>query len=328
MMHEIDIVIPWVDGADPAWQAEFRQFRIEAGMDASAIRYRDWGTLRYWFRSIERFAPWVRKIHFITWGHLPEWLNTDHPKLHIVRHSDYIPAEWLPTFNSNVLELNLHRIEGLADHFLLFNDDTFLTRPCRAEDFFRHGAPRDIARLSVVRPSSVAPIVLNNLALINALHPRKALTRHLGKWLAPRYGVSNLLKTISLLPWSFFPAFYDPHQAQPYRKADFVRAWELWGKELAETSSHRFRAQEDLSHWLIRYDVLCRGEFAPRSVAADALLTLTEATVEQIARRIAGGAQRLLCINDSAEIADFAGVCRTLQGGFEQLLPTPSTYEK
>lgn len=328
MNKATDFVILWVDGADPAWQAQFRATRQEGGMDASPIRYRDWGTLRYWFRAVELFAPWVRKIHFVTWGHLPAWLNQAHPKLHIVRHEAFIPREWLPTFNSNVIELNLHRIEDLAEQFVLFNDDTFLTRPCCEEDFFQNGLPRDVARLSVVRPSSVAPIVLNNLALINAHHPRKALNRHLGKWLAPCYGLGNLLKTISLLPWSFFPAFYDPHQPQPYRKADFVRAWKLWEEELTATCKHRFRSVEDLSHWLIRYDLLCRGEFVPRTPAHDALMTLTDATTEEIAHRIANGAQRLLCINDSTEIADFEGVCRTLQGGFEQLLPNQSAYEQ
>ncbi len=326
-MQSIDIVLPWVDGADPAWQEAFRTIRHETGMDCSEIRYRDWGTLRYLFRSIEQFAPWVGTVHLITWGHLPAWLNREHPKLHIVRHTDFIPSQWLPTFNSNTIELNVHRIAELADQFILFNDDTFLTRPCRPEDFFRDGLPRDIARLSVVRPSSVATIVLNNLELINAKYQRKALNNHLRKWLAPCYGIRNLLKTITLLPWSFFPAFYDPHQPQPYRKADFVRAWELWGDQLTATCKHRFRSTEDLSHWLIRYDVLCRGEFAPRTPKHDALVTLTDTTVDEIAHCIASAAQRLLCINDSAEITDIARVCRILQGGFEQLLPNRSSYE-
>ena len=75
----IDFVIPWVDGEDPAWRRQFLAVRRAEGADASEIRFRDWRNLRYWFRGVERLAPWVRRIHFITWGHLPAWLNTDRP---------------------------------------------------------------------------------------------------------------------------------------------------------------------------------------------------------------------------------------------------------
>ena len=95
-MNEIDFVILWVDGNDPAWREEFVRTRQAENDDASEIRYRDWRNLHYWFRSAERFAPWVRKVHFITWGHLPAWLRRDHPKLHIVNHRDFIPAEYSP----------------------------------------------------------------------------------------------------------------------------------------------------------------------------------------------------------------------------------------
>ena len=102
MNNAIDFVIPWVDGSDPAWIKEKQLYsnNIQKEDDGREIRFRDWGTLKYWFRGVERYAPWVRKIHFVTWGHLPEWLNTNTPKLHIVNHRDYIPAEYLPTFNS------------------------------------------------------------------------------------------------------------------------------------------------------------------------------------------------------------------------------------
>ncbi|MBR5850729.1 MAG: Stealth CR1 domain-containing protein [Alistipes sp.] len=326
-MSAIDFVILWVDGADPAWQQEFRAARCAEGTDSSVIRYRDWGTLRYWFRTVEQFASWVRKIHFITWGHLPAWLDTTHPKLHIVHHTDFIPQEWLPTFNSNAIELNLHRIEDLAEHFVLFNDDTFLTRPCREEDLFRGGMPCDMARLSVVRPSSVSSIILNNLALINQQHTRKSLNRHLGKWLAPCYGLSNLLKTLSLLPWSFYPAFYDPHQPQPYRKSDFVRAWKLWGEALSTTCSHPFRSTSDLSHWLIRYDNLCRGSFAPRSLRDCGLIDLSDTMIESATRHIASAKWRMICLHDHEEVADFERSAEKLQAAFEQLVPEKSSYE-
>ena len=149
--QEIDFVITWVDGSDDRWQKEKQETRkclgIVADVDDRKERYRDWDNLQYWFRGVEKYAPWVRKIHFVTWGHLPKWLNTDHPKLRVVNHEDFIPQEYRPTFNSHTIEWNLHRIPDLAEQFVYFNDDTFLLRPVSEEDFFRKGKPVDMLAL-------------------------------------------------------------------------------------------------------------------------------------------------------------------------------------
>ena len=139
--QEIDFVITWVDGSDDRWQKEKQETRkrlgIMADVDDRKERYRDWDNLQYWFRGVEKYAPWVRRIHFVTWGHLPKWLNTDHPKLHVVNHEDFIPREYRPTFNSHTIEWNLHRIPDLAEQFVYFNDDIFLTNQVCEEDFLR-----------------------------------------------------------------------------------------------------------------------------------------------------------------------------------------------
>ena len=128
----IDFVVMWVDGNDPAWQKEKEKDSPRKTDDSnSANRFRDWGLMPYWFRAIEKFTPWVRKIHFVTWGHLPEFLDTTNPKLNIVKHSDFMPEGTLPTFSSHALEVNLHRIPGLADNFVYFNDDMLLTSPVK-----------------------------------------------------------------------------------------------------------------------------------------------------------------------------------------------------
>ena len=99
-MEEIDFVITWVDGQDEAWRREKARYVSDSKkVDAGEERYRDWELLKFWFRGVEKFAPWVRKVHFITWGHLPKWLDTNHPRLHIVRHEDYIPQEFLPVLD-------------------------------------------------------------------------------------------------------------------------------------------------------------------------------------------------------------------------------------
>ena len=122
---KIDFVLPWVDGNDPKWLKEKNKYITYKG-DSNINRYRDFDNLKYLFRGIEKYASWVNKIFFVTWGHIPKWLNTNNEKIRIVKHDEFIPKEYLPTFNSNVIELNLHRIQDLSEHFVLFNDDVFI----------------------------------------------------------------------------------------------------------------------------------------------------------------------------------------------------------
>ena len=123
---EIDFVVTWVDMDDPKWKNEYSKFygKIDNRInELSEARFRDNGFLKYWFRGISAFAPWVRNIHFVTSGQKPDWLNTDHPKLNMVKHTDYIPKKYLPVFNSNLIEIYMHKIPGLSEHFVYFNDD-------------------------------------------------------------------------------------------------------------------------------------------------------------------------------------------------------------
>ena len=132
---DIDFVITWVDMDDPAWQADFAKYsgnRANTKNGVSKARFRDYGFLKYWFRGVEKFAPWVRKIHFVTSGQKPEWLDETNPKIHLVNHKEYIPEQFLPTYNSVVIERYLHKIPDLAEHFVYFNDDFYLISPHRA----------------------------------------------------------------------------------------------------------------------------------------------------------------------------------------------------
>ena len=98
--EKIDFVLPWVDGADPKWLAEKRKWEgagaamARGDEDANAdCRYRDCGLLKYWFRAVEKFAPWVNRVFFVTCGQKPDWLDESNPKLRLVNHADYIPAD-------------------------------------------------------------------------------------------------------------------------------------------------------------------------------------------------------------------------------------------
>ena len=181
-MEKIDFVIPWVDGNDPEWQAQKDKYYQGEKNQNKNSAYRDWNTLRFWFRGVEKYAPWVNRIHFITWGHIPQWLNINHPKLNIVKHTDFIPDDCLPTFSANSIELHINRIDALEEHFVYFNDDTFVLAPINIEDFFINGLPADSAILSATIPSVkneiFTYILFNDLLLINANFNKDALKKN------------------------------------------------------------------------------------------------------------------------------------------------------
>ena len=160
--EKIDIVILWVDGNDPEWLKQKNKY-LEIKGDTNINRFRDCENLQYLFRGIEKYAAWVNKIFFITWGHIPKWLNTNNEKLEIVRHAEFIPNEYLPTFNSNVIEMNLHRIKKLSSKFILFNDDLFILKELKPTDFFEKDLPKDF----YVEYLKLLIIILININLLN-----------------------------------------------------------------------------------------------------------------------------------------------------------------
>ena len=121
---KIDIVITWVDGNDKEWLKEKEKYsenqkELESTNNA---RFRDWDNLVFLFRSIERHMPWVNMIYLVTCGQIPRWLDINYKKVKVVFHEEFIPKEFLPTFNSHTIELNLHRIDELSEKFIYFND--------------------------------------------------------------------------------------------------------------------------------------------------------------------------------------------------------------
>ncbi|MDE5761203.1 MAG: Stealth CR1 domain-containing protein, partial [Bacteroides sp.] len=200
---DIDFVITWVDMNDPKWQTEFSRYsgnKDNTKNGVSEARFRDNGFLKYWFRGVEKFAPWVRKVHFVTCGHYPNWLNLNAPKLHFVKHSDYIPLKYLPTFNSHTIELNMHHIEGLSNRFVYFNDDFFLIDNVSPERFFHHGQPCDMAVLNAISTGDIAHILLNCIQNINLhFNKREVIKTAWHKWINVKYGKWNL-RTMALMP--------------------------------------------------------------------------------------------------------------------------------
>ena len=137
---KIDLVYLWVDGNDKAWLKERTTWANKLGLsdeiNLNKCRYIDNQELKYSLRSAQMYAPWINKIFIITNGQIPKWLNPNHPKIKIIKHSDIMPQNCLPTFNSEAIETCIANIPELSEYFLYANDDQFFATKVTPDDFF------------------------------------------------------------------------------------------------------------------------------------------------------------------------------------------------
>lgn len=160
-------------------------------------RYRDFGILKFALRSIEQYVPWVNKIFLITDQQVPNFLEVNHPKIEVIDHCEFIPSQYLPTFNSNVIELNAFRIPNLSEHFILMNDDMIFTQPLDKGDFFQGDNVVDAAILSPLFPreTGIARILANNVSVINHYFSKREWGKNIfGKYilLNTEFGYSRI----------------------------------------------------------------------------------------------------------------------------------------
>lgn len=327
---QVDIVLTWVDGSNPEWRTLYTKYSREIiGGDKRDIRFRDWGLLKYWFRGIEAFAPWVGTIHFVTSGEFPDWLDIKHPKLNWVKHEDFIPKQFLPTFNINAIETNLHRIEGLSEQFIFFNDDIFLINTAKVTDFFRNDLPCDFAILDPIFPEEYPEVYVNDIRVINRHFVKKEVLRqNILKWINPKYG-KYLLKSILLLPWKKFPGLLDAHLAHPFRKETFEEVWSAEPNVLYETGCARFRSHTDVNQWLFRFWHIAKGEFYPTNILAQGQsFEISTSTMDDICEVIRTKKYMQICINDGEDIPNFEEMSKKLREAFNDILPDKSSFEK
>lgn len=151
----VDAVITWVDGNDPAHRQRLAAYLARAGIVAGGstpgaaqpTRFGAAGEMDFCVRSILRHAPWIRRVYIVSDRQTPqiveELARSEHAdRLRLVDHRELFTGfeRYLPTFNSRSIISLLWRIDGLAEHFVYFNDDMVLLRDVQADDFFRDDA--------------------------------------------------------------------------------------------------------------------------------------------------------------------------------------------
>ena len=340
-MEKIDFIVTWVDGNDPAWQKERCRWEENDGKVSDAAdgntecRYRENGLLKYWFRAVEQFAPWVNRIHFVTCGQKPEWLNEAHPKLHLVNHEDYIPKEYLPTFNSNTIELNFHRIEELSEHFVLFNDDIFLLRPVEPSFFFREGQPVLKTSLQYYRNvgyNNWSRILFNDYCVINqTFKVSESVWQNRKKWfsikeLGYKKARKNLMcyLTNRTLPLSSYG-----HVALPHLKSTLKELWERYPDIMHHTSMSKFRTDDQVNQWLLCAWNQAKGIFYPAAVEKlGRVVPVSPQRLDDLCGLIESKTIPQICVNDSPLDTEPEQCLREVARSMETLLPEKSTFEK
>ena len=197
--NPIDFVIIWVDGNDKQWQAEKAKYDGKTVTNAnSEVRFRDWDNLQYWFRGVEKFAPWVNKVYLVTDNQKPDWLNIDSDKLVLIDHKEIINNDFLPVFSANPIESNIHRIPGLSEHFVFFNDDMYLTAPVSPDDFFSdEGLPKYNTALAPITTEryGTGHFQMNDMGIITSHFTRKEILKN-GQFFSPKQGIKQIVKTL------------------------------------------------------------------------------------------------------------------------------------
>lgn len=323
---KIDFVITWVDQNDSSWREKIGKYKD--GISNSA-RFRDYGTLKYLLRSIDKFAPWVNKVYLVTDNQIPKWINLEFEKLKIVDHRDIIPEELLPTFNSNVIDLNLVNIKGLSEHFVYFNDDMYLNNPVTPNDFFDdYGKPMDTFGFNVIMPTEKFDhTFVNNIAIINKDFNKKEIIR---KNFFKLFNIKNRIYNFTsalLAPFPRFTRFIDPHVPISFRKSTIKKVNEKH-EEILRYTKHRFRDIEDYSIWIYRYYELVEGNFSVRNSNFVRGIQLSD--LEQKGINIIRGKVKIININDKDDISmdNFEKLTNKLKLEFERKFSQKSNFEK
>lgn len=204
---DIDIVYTWVNGNDPI-HAEERAKALNRPRDKTAYapyRWTDHNELYYSILSVRKFAPWIRNIYIVvSLAQRPP--NIEESKnLHFIDDSFLLPEKCLPTFNSHSIESNLHRIPGLAEHFLYANDDMFFGAPVEPTDFFdpKTGFPRISEGEVLPQNDRVPPLDIFPGWYAARLNNAQLLNRLFGKTKVPRKDAKHQIRPIlkSVMEW-------------------------------------------------------------------------------------------------------------------------------
>ena len=293
----MDVVITYVNGNDPVWKQDYEKY---TNVPVMQKRFRDWGTLKYLLRGIENRMPFVRNVYLVVShpSQVPEWV--DQKNLKIVLHRDIIPEEFLPTFNCNPIEMHLHRIPGLDEEYLYFNDDMFPVGDCKPEDFFRNGRP-----------------VIGYYRHFIAGNMYKKICRNSDRLAR---------KALGLKPSLFFTR--PQHICSPMLKSQCEELYSMVEEQVRRTSASRTRTENDLNQYLF-LDYMNYKGMVIREKISNKHFSVSVASPESLEAFLRKPDRNLVCINDvHLSESRYEALHDAILNAFESVFPIKSKYEK
>ena len=292
----MDIVITYVNGNDPVWQADYQKYTNTPILQK---RFRDWGTLHYLLRGIEKYMPFVRNVYLVVShpSQVPSWANVENLK--IVLHKDIIPSEFLHVFNCNPIEMNLHRIEGLDEEFIYFNDDIFPVAPCGPADFFRKGRP-----------------VIGYSRHLFSFNMFKKICRNSDRLARKIAGKGSSC------------CFTRPqHVCAPLLRSECEKVYVQANDQIRNTCAARTRTENDLN-WYLFMDYMNYKGMVIREKISKKHFSVSMASPKQLNEFLHNPTHKLVCIND-VHLSDlrYEKLHDAIIEAFESVLPDKCKYE-
>lgn len=312
------IVYTWVNGSEACYNERRKRAGLSRG---GSSRDKEMGELKYSIRSLLKFAPWLEgPIFIVTPGHVPEWLDTNNPRIRVVDQDDLLPKEKpnmaIPTFDTNVIEQYLHKVPGVSDVFIHMNDDYLFVKPVAPHRLFScDGGLRMLTEINHIRH---VPAQKTNAWL--------ASVRNTVQLMDATYGGEHVVNFLKHAPFV-------------YSRQAFNEIHRKFGKELNAMLSHQLRHPEDLNMPLLHHIYMLEEgsrklgipvALNPLDEADDWLLVRVRDTEhdelrEVFARTLSGrGREVLLALNDEYQNPATAKMVGEF---YAKLLPEPTPYE-
>lgn len=294
----IDLIITYVNNSDTNWSRDY--VRATKTRNPTANRFRSWGTLKYLFRAVETYMPFIRNIVLVVAypSQVPAWVNKKNVR--IVYHKDFIPQRFLPTFNSCTIESFFWNIPDLSDRVIYFNDDMFPINPLSEEDFFTGDTPH-----------------------IKFIEPETYSTKTIFQSQC-RSGIDLITKSLGL------PEFEKGKMFRPYHISAAItqkarNAIQGFAPAIEATIS-RLRTVSNVNQYIYSYYQYFTGDYIDKTVSYK-YFELWDKTIDDIMAEVFKQNNQMVCLNDSDRLKDYQKTRYLLNSCFEKKYPRKSRYE-